>query len=405
MKLSRISRSIIVVVFVALLIYFERLDISLIFQNGKQMSIFSLSMKLLYGICLFALSFGYIWMKEKLYKKGIKRKISFIYRYLYLIVVIVILRYLACLKMGNNTFLLRDILLLLSIFVTAFLIKRIIFNISKSDLLSVIGMIAYAMNFLLEEETNFSFLSVILECLVMATILSLQYLIDELKQNGIKTKKYMLLSLVIGLFMGATISLGINGIIWIVVLMVLFLIAENLDQTHLNFPKRIVNRFMPKIKDFMYQLERIPIKKLIISILIAILSMLFVSSIAKAILGKIWQDMELQELYHKVELIKVGDTFSEYAIQILNASNIYYFLIIVYILLLEILSFFLRRRYDTKTTIIKFMFVVIFGVLAISGGNISYFAPLFRTLLIIIAIINTSSIYLNREERIKMLVA
>ena len=89
----------------------------------------------------------------------------------------------------------------------------------------------------------------------------------------------------------------------------------------------------------------------------------------------------------------------------MNFSKTYYMVIFVYIILIELLAFMLKRRYDTKSTVMKLMLVCIFVVSSIFKLNILYIQPLITTICILIAIVNTSNIYLNREERVKMLVA
>ena len=86
-------------------------------------------------------------------------------------------------------------------------------------------------------------------------------------------------------------------------------------------------------------------------------------------------------------------------------SKNYYMFLIVYILFMEGLAFVLKRKYDTKSTIMKFIFLMIFSTMVVFKVNINFYQPILTVLLIMIAIVNTSNIYLNREERIKLLVA
>ena len=53
----------------------------------------------------------------------------------------------------------------------------------------------------------------------------------------------------------------------------------------------------------------------------------------------------------------------------------------------------------------KFIFLMIFSTMVVFKVNINFYQPILTVLLIMIAIVNTSNIYLNREERIKLLVA
>ena len=83
----------------------------------------------------------------------------------------------------------------------------------------------------------------------------------------------------------------------------------------------------------------------------------------------------------------------------------FYILLFIYIIFMEILAICLHRRYDTKSTLMKTILLCLYASIVIFNMNIYYFQPVITILLILIAIVNTSNIYLNREERIKMLVA
>jgi len=74
-------------------------------------------------------------------------------------------------------------------------------------------------------------------------------------------------------------------------------------------------------------------------------------------------------------------------------------------MLMEILSVVLHRKYDTKSTVIKLLFVLLFAVICIYNLKIIYFQPVLTILLSIICIVDTTNIYYNREERIKMIEA
>ncbi|MNI68562.1 hypothetical protein D3C73_1242650 [compost metagenome] len=67
------------------------------------------------------------------------------------------------------------------------------------------------------------------------------------------------------------------------------------------------------------------------------------------------------------------------------------------------LTVILRRRYDTKSTIMKIMFILTLFSYSACSNSIYLYQPVFTIQLILIAIVNTSNIYLNREERIKLL--
>ena len=413
MKLSRISRGLVVAIFVLIIVFLGMLDVKLIFQNEiNNTSSYSPVTKLIYAFIIFALTIIYIYIKDKFYKMKIKRKIALVYRYIYLITTIIAARYLILTSTVRDLSSFALVVNIIFTVIIAIIVKRIVFNISKSDILSVIAVVAYCMNLNVIPDTETISISMFITLIVTSISLILQLLIDELKQKGIKTKKYILFSCILGILMGISTLVGISIINWIVVLVLLLFVTVNLDNTHLDFPKSFVNSLSQKSKDRLYKLERININKILVSIVIAVICILLVYNIGQLVIYK-FSDISVMEILNNKFNIEsnpfsLKETISgikEYSVSFLSLSTTYYLTLIVYILLLEILSFFLRRKYDTKTTVIKSIFIMLFITMCIFKLNIYYFQPLFNILLVIIAIINTSSMYLNREERIKLLVA
>jgi len=414
MKLSRISRGLIVAVFVLIIVFLGIVDIGLVFKKElNNSSIYSPFTKLIYTFIIFALTLIYVYIKDKFYKMKIKRKVALVYRYIYLVTTVIVARYLILTSTLKD---LSSFALVMNIIFTtlvAIVIKKIVFNISKSDILSVIGVVAYCLNLNVIDDLETLYVATIISIVVALIILCLQLLIDELKQKGIKTKKYILFSCFVGMLMGISTLVGISMINWIVVLVLLLFVTVNLDNTHLDFPKTFVNSLSQKSKDRLYQIERININKILVSVLIAIICIVIIYNIGQLVLYSL-SDVYILRLLNININLNLNNTFSvedivnnfeNYSVTFLSFSSTYYLLLISYILILEILSFFLRRKYDTKTTVIKLIFIVLFVTMIIFELNIYYFQPLFNILLVIIAIINTSSLYLNREERIKLLVA
>ena len=72
---------------------------------------------------------------------------------------------------------------------------------------------------------------------------------------------------------------------------------------------------------------------------------------------------------------------------------------------MEVLAIILRRKYDTKSTVIKMMFIGLYALVTLFDLNMLYYQPVFTMLLVIVCIVNTTNIYYNREERIKMIEA
>ncbi|MEG1705589.1 MAG: hypothetical protein RR290_03325, partial [Clostridia bacterium] len=88
---------------------------------------------------------------------------------------------------------------------------------------------------------------------------------------------------------------------------------------------------------------------------------------------------------------------------LVNTSKGYFLTLSIYILFIEILTVILRRRYDTKSTIIKMLFILLVTFYSLFGLNVYIYSHIISMLLILISIINTSNLYLNRDERIKLL--
>ena len=69
-----------------------------------------------------------------------------------------------------------------------------------------------------------------------------QIFIDELKQPGIKSKKYLFEAILIGIVVGALCLLKISFNLFIFVLCSLLFITDNLDTTNISFPKSFMAR-------------------------------------------------------------------------------------------------------------------------------------------------------------------
>lgn len=409
MNISKFSRGIVVVIFVAFIISSCVLDFSMLISI-KTDSRYSGIIKLVYMVLVFCLVAGYIYLKDKLYKIKMGRKISLLYRYIYLILI----------SIGSILVTKGNILRLLvpfecitivafNIFLS-FIVKRIIFNVSKSDMLSVFGMCMSSLLINIIEDKFLYFNSLAIALSTVITVLILQKLIDELKQKGMRTQKYILQSLLLGTFIGINIVLGINYIVWIIIAISTLFITIDLDSTHINFPKKLMSSLTQEKRESLYRIERINISKLLVSIFIVFIMAIIVVNIGNSILDKYSQvnGFEIiQNLRGDANKLygNFGFMFMDNLKIFLEMSKTYYFAIFIYILSLEILAFLLNRRYDTKSTIIKLLFLSIFISITYFNLNILMYQPLFSILLVVIAIVNTSNIYLNREERIKLLVS
>lgn len=409
MSLSKISRSIVVALFVVMIIFFSFIDIRVMNSNIEVTSnVTSNIAKIVYVVILISLVLIYMYIKEKLYRIKVKRKISLIYRYIYITIIITALSLLLILD-KINSFSKISLLtyIIISVF-TGFVVKRIIFNVSKSDMLSVLGMFSHSMLLNVIDDTSILFNSIFLEFSVLLAIYIMQKLIDELKQRGIKTKRYVNLAIILGTVISFTFIFGVDVKVWIVVAILSIFITSNLDSTHFNFSSKVTKNVSQKRKDGILKIERINISKLIISIIIASIVSFLLIFIFSFILNRV-NNIQIFENIKNINFNARCDfsfeNIKNYTTNFVGMSKTYYIILFVYILFMEVLAVILKRRYDTKSTIIKLIFILLYISTVALNINIYYYQPLFSIMLVLIAIVNTTNIYYNREERIKLLVS
>lgn len=406
---SKISRSIVVVIFIAVIVCLCLLDISL--ENVSKMLTFS---KLGFAVLTILLTFIYAYIKDKLYKLKIKRSISLIYRYVYLFFVIVIAKLITMRILFNSINIFEGSIYLALNFITAIIIKKIIFNISKSDILSVLALVLYSIFPNIIDDSNVYIISLLVDLFIFAFIFLLQKLIDELKQQKIKSKKYMIYSLILGIIASFCILIGINFYTFVILFLLLFLITSNLDITHITFSKKLLSKLDIKLREKLYKIERISIGKLLISSAIVLCIMLILTPVLNLILKDVYNPVTSIIFNNRITFgaqfkfanadiswiyIKTRLEFLLY-----NSRNCY-LILLIYIIFVELLAILLKRRYDTKSTIIKLVFMLLIGFFSIYNLNMYIYQHVLFILLVIISIISTTNIYLNREERIKLLKA
>ena len=411
MSISKISRSLVVLLFLLLITFMGYQDVRLLLNNTSSNITLNI-LKVVYVIVAIFLILLYAYIKGKLYRKKVKRNMSLVYRYVYIVFIVIIMSIVSIFKylyLIDNLTLVVYVSFKLAI---GLILKRIIFNVSKSDILSVLGLFFFAMLPCTYYDSVSLFTNLVNTLIVFAVILLIQKLIDELKQQGIKNKKYIIYSLILGVLVSLTVMLGISGYVWIVIALSSLLITVNLDRTHIGFPRKILSFLNTKTKDTLYRVERVNISKLIVSILIISLVSVVIVLISKLVAPVVKIQNSL--IYNIVNFNTgiqniningfVSDLFSN-TDKLLQYSKTYYLVILAYIVFIEILAIVLRRRYDTKSTIMKVFYILIYLSISIFKLDISNYQTILTVFLILIAIVNTSNIYLNREERIKMLVA
>lgn len=420
MKISKISRRLVVAIFVAFIMFLSFLDFKLLLDSEVSKNSFSINIvKLIYVVILIILVLVYVYIKDKLNKLKIKRAVAFVYRYIYMILAVIITSLVSLYKSfdGFSNFILFSyVILTLAI---SMIIKRIIFNVSKSDILSVLAMFLYSMRIYPFDNSNLMIASLIISLSFFATLLIMQILIDELKQRGVKTKKYIKQSAILGVFIGLSLVFGMNPLMYIVLATMMLFLTERLDKTHISFPKKMMSSISQSSRENLYKVERININKLLVSlvivILISIITFYFFDLAISIVESKII-DNEIMNIlisnFNANNISNINHDVKENLVNILSSGNeflmtskTYYMVFFGYIVFIELLSVLLKRRYDTKSTVMKLVFVFTFICMATFDVNLYLYQPLLTTLLTLIAIVNTSNIYLNREERIKMLVA
>ncbi len=412
---SKISRSLIVAVFVIFTLFLIYLNIGVIKNGfGVTNSVTSNLIKVGYVIVLILLVLIYMYIKEKLYRMKVQRSSSLIYRYIYITIVNLIASYISMRNILDNASIKFIVFSLIINYFICIFVKKIIFNISKSDMLSVLAMFgATTLPNVILDKTYF-INSKLLMLVFFAALFVLQVLIDELKQRGLRTKKYVILSVLLGVLIGFSVLFGINFYVYIILMLFSIFITFNLDNTHINFPKKMMSKLTQEKREDLYKIERININKLYVSIvIIAFFAILVYFGLVNGIkyINSFYNMQIFDSIINLNSNLKIIisniniSSITNFSNMFLSTSTTYYMILFVYIVLIELLSFFLRRRYDTKSTIIKLIFILIFLTVAFTTKAVFIYQPLFAILLVIIAIINTSNLYLNRDERVKMLVA
>ena len=412
--MSKISRSIVVAIFVALIAFLGVSDIVYINKYGVEANTGSNWLKLLYVVLIIVLVSLYTYVREKLSKLKLQKTIANAYKYVYITLVMIAATFF---KIYNvlETYPKRTLLLyFILIYLIGLFTQKIIFNVSKSEVLSVLSMfVVFTMPNAVVDKTidlNSKFISL----LMITSIFVLQILLDELKQLNLKNRKYLVQAIILGVLVGISTLVGINYLVWYAVALVSLFITSNLDSTSLNLSNR-QNKTIKKRKNnyFIYKIERIKISKLFISLaIIFVISVVIYfggrgivrvlanhgNGVCQNIVNDLTVGVHTQKGFNIASLKDVVRDFS-------SMSTRYYMFCYVYIIFMEILSVVLHRKYDTKSTVIKLLFILIIGSATMFKLNVVYYQPLLTILLNIICIVDTTNIYYNREERIKMIEA
>ena len=413
MSVSKISRSLIVAIFTAIIILICVVGIYLNYEDIK--NILDIS-QAIYAILLISFSLLYAGIKEKFSKRRVKKKLSLTYRYTYLIVITFFAKIISIIM--NMEYLNTIYILIFSIIgtISGVIIKRIIYNVSKSDMLSVLGMLMFTFLPNIENNEIEYIRSISITLIILFIIAQFQKLIDELKQPNVKTNKYILLSIITGGLIGTSILTGVYSYIFLTLLIIILFITENLDKTTLKFPSKIINKLRQRNKEAIYKLELIYINKKYISVLVIIITAICVFYLLSyviqiiniPIINNIFINSSTDNILYNMDKNIINskiniDSLWQGIVNIVKNAKMYYTILSLYIIVIEILTVVLRRRYDTKSTILKTLFIAFVAMGTIFNYNFEVYYLIYTSLFILIAITNTSNLYLNRDERIKLL--
>ncbi|MDD2627583.1 MAG: hypothetical protein PHR25_04075 [Clostridia bacterium] len=414
MKRSSISRSIIAVVF---MIYIIGLLI-IAFMNN-QVDKTPMEYQLIYILSLLFAVFCYAILKKKLNNLNCKKSVEYSYRYIYLVMLLLITRFIAVLIYKGNAnyelinpsfenglgsyaiYLLGKVTLeplyatiiinTTLTFVCIIVIKRLVFNITNNEMLSAIASILFIfIPQAIQNVINYTPLLFNNTFILLGVYLILK-IIDEVKQPKLKTKKYIHLTVIVGIIIIVDVLLGGRFEGWMLLAIGTLLISYNIDYITVKVRREWIEKTTNiKIRRKLYKIEGLMISKLIIVITIIIL----MSLISLGIVYLLKQDV--LEMYN----ISTHEVFNNTK-NIFGDFNGYYISLIIITIIFDIIGLVLRRKRDTKTSLLK-LTTIIAGTITILI-NKDYVACILDTMLIITLVLNAGNIYYNRDEKIKLL--
>ena len=412
MKRSRIICSIITVIYIILSVAICLICVK---SNFETESSIGTCEKLIYvgtfGICVFS----YIGVRNKLAKKmsnkALSIKISKVYCYLYLAVIILVSRFVMAYMLKNeeiavlvpsfnmglgsylnyglglyigNQMYANVILNTILVFVSSIVIKKIVLNITDNDMVATTTSILYIFAPQLLWQVNSYIRDNYNVLIVLLGIYVLLHIIDEVKNFNKKNNKYLIYSLVLGALQSLDIIFGGSYILWICPMIIAACAAMYIDIVHILIPfKQKLNYKMKRLAE---KLEKINISKLV-----------YVCGISLGMSGiTTW-------IYYSLSSANNFSMFDvQNVVEVLGHSRSYYLVLVIASLVFEIVSVITKRKLDIKTNLIKLMFIASVLLTFFTVDSV-YAAALFDTLLILNIVMIICNICYNREERIKLL--
>lgn len=365
----------------------------------------------IFGLCTFA----YILMKNKLAKKlsnkSLGIKISQIYYYIYLAVIVFLSRFIAVYMLKDST--INTIAPSFSVGVGAYLncglgeiignqmyanaiingllcliacilIKKIMLSITENDIVATTAGIMYI---LLPQSLTYVTRYLRYSYNVVFVLLGVWVflkIIDETKNFNKKNNKYLIYSVILGAIQVVDIILGGSYVFWACVLVFTALAAMYVDTVHINvFFKSKLNFELKRLAE---KIEKISISKLVC-----------VTGITLAISGI------ATVIYSLISNANNYQMFSaQNSINILMHSRSYYLVLIICSLVFEIIGIIFNRKLDIKMFTIKLAAVCSMALTFFAVDGI-YASAVFDVLIILNTVTNICNICYNREERVKLL--
>ena len=354
MKRSRIICSIITVIYIILSV---ALALVLFKSNITTESSVNIWMKLAYIGVFCACTIVYIFVRTKLGKKmsnkDISIKISKVYCYLYLAVILFVSRLIMVyvlkqneisalhpsfsLGLGSyinygfgkyigNQMYANVIINCILTFLSCIVIKKIVLNITDNDMVATTTSIAYLLVpqslIFVTEYIKYNYI------LVLSGIYVFLHIIDEVKKFNKKSNKYLIYAAVFGVIQSLDILLGGSYILWLCTVVIITCVAMYIDLVHVKIPFK--NKFNYKLKILAERIERINISKLI-----------YVSGISLSISGITTLIYNLASNANNFQMFSVSN-----CINVLIHSRNYYLVLIICSLVFEIISVITKRKLD-----------------------------------------------------------
>lgn len=418
MNRSRIIRSIITVIF---LICSAIMLVGCVKNTLEFKSTFKLLYKYIYIAAIIISIIFYVVLKKKLNSMNCKKSIEYSYRYIYIVMLVLITRFVAVLLYKNNNiefvtpsveaglgsyiidllgkltlhpFYATIIINTILTFGCAIIIKRLIFNITTNEILSAIGVVGYIfipqaiINTTTYVSYNFN------NFFIISGIYILLKIIDEVKQHKLKNKKYLKLTYLLGACILFDILFGGRFEFWLIILLSTFVISNNVGYVRVNNKREFVEKFSSvSARKLMYKMEAITINKLLI------VSSIVIGFMALGVLGVYILGQDIFGIYRELDINVIYSNL----IGAVSQSKNYYIVILACIIILDLLGITLRRKKDTKTSLIKLSTTLIMIITTALNGT--YSICVLDVFLVLTLILNVGNIYYNRDEKIKLLKA